>query len=176
MEWHDVGEAVKKYAPVLGSAIGGPAGGAVGGAVSLLLGAFGLGGDATPDDVSKLLTDPTSILKMKELEQTYQVELGKLALQHDQAYLADRQGARSREVDIAKATGSRDLNLYILAWVVVAGFFALTWTMMYVDLPPANLGPVNILFGALVAGFTGVLGYFFGSSQSSDIKTKMMTK
>jgi len=176
MEWKDIGDAVKKYAPVLGSAIGGPAGGAVGGAVSLLLGAFGLGGDATPDDVSKLLTDPASILKMKELEQTYQVELGRLALQHDQAYLADRQGARSREVDIVKATGSRDVNLYILAWVVVVGFFVLTGIMMWATIPAANIGPVNILFGALTLGFGCVLNYFFGSSQSSDIKTKLMAK
>ena len=97
-------------------------------------------------------------------------------LQQEQAYLADRQGARNRETELAKATGGRDIYLYILAWVVVAGFFLLTWAMMYVTLPTANVGPVNILFGALVAGFMAVLGHFFGSSQSSDIKTKMMAK
>ena len=175
MDWKDIGETVKKFAPVLGSALG-PGGAAVGGAVSLLLGACGLGSDATPDDIMAAISDPATVLKLKEVENTHQLELSKLVLQQEQAYLADRQGARNREVEIAKATGGRDINLYILAWVVIVGFFLLTWAMMYVTLPTANVGPVNILFGALVAGFMAVLGYFFGSSQSSDIKTKMIAK
>lgn len=175
MDWKDIGETVKKFAPVLGSALG-PGGAAIGGAVSLLLGACGLGSDATPEDIMTAISDPATVLKLKEVENTHQLELSKLVLQQEQAYLADRQGARNREVEIAKATGGRDINLYILAWVVVLGFFFLTWAMMYVTLPTANVGPVNILFGALVAGFMAVLGYFFGSSQSSDIKTKMMAK
>ncbi len=176
MDWKDVGSAVKKFAPMLGSAIGGPAGGAVGGAVSLLLGAFGLGGDSTPDDFAKLLTDPASILKLKELEQTYHVELSKLALASDQAYLTDRQSARDRETEIVRATGHRDVNLYVLAWVIVIGFFVLIGVMMFSPIPEANSSATNILFGALISGFTGVIGYFFGSSQSSDMKTKMMSK
>ena len=176
MEWKDVGETIKKFAPVLGTAIGGPAGGAIGGAVSLVLGAFGLGSEATPDDVASLLTDPASIIKLKELEQTHQIALGQLALQSDQAYLNDRQGARDREIKITEATGGRDVNLYVLALVVVLGFFILVGVLMFVDLPTSNLGPVNQLFGAMAAGFGMVLAYFFGSSQSSDIKTKMMAK
>jgi len=57
---------------------------------------------------------------------------------------------------------------------VVGGFFILTGLMMSLTIPEPNVGPANILFGALVAGFTGVLAYFFGSSQSSDMKTKML--
>lgn len=175
MNWKDVGEAVKKFAPVLGSALG-PGGAAVGGAVSLLLGACGLGSDATPDEVLTAISDPATQLKLKEMENSHKEELEKIALAFHQADLADTQSARSREVEITKATGKRDVNLYILAWVVVVGFFILTGMLMYVTLPTANIGPVGILFGALVAGFTGVLGYFFGSSQSSDIKTQMLAK
>lgn len=177
MEWKDVGEAVKKYAPMLGTALAGPAGGAAGTAVSLLLGAFGLGDDTKPAEaLAAIQASPEMALKLKELEDKHQETLAQLAFQSLQAQLADVQNARSREVEITKATGKRDINLYILAWVVVVGFFVETALMMYVTIPPANVGPVNILFGALVAGFTGVLGYFFGSSQSSDLKTKLMAK
>ena len=175
MEWKTVGEAVKKYAPTLGTLVAGPAGGAAGGAVALLLGALGLEGDATPDAaMAAIQADPAMALKLRELEMKHQETLTGLVLQAEQAHLADRQSARDREIEITKATGKRDLNLYILAWVVVGGFFILTGLMMILTIPEPNVGPANILFGALVAGFTGVLAYFFGSSQSSDMKTKML--
>lgn len=175
MDWKDVGEAVKKFAPLLGTAIGGPAGGAIGGAVSLALGAFGLGGDATPDDLMRAISaDPQAALKLMEIQEANKMRLADLALQTDQAYLADRQDARKREVAITQATGKRDINLYILAWTVVVGFFVLVGVMMGVTLPEKNVGPINQLFGAMSVGFGTVLAYFFGSSQSSDLKTKLM--
>jgi hypothetical protein len=95
-------------------------------------------------------------------------------LQAEQAHLADRQSARDREIEITKATGKRDLNLYILAWVVVGGFLGLTGLLTFVTVPTENQGPVNQLYGALAMGFGAVIGYFFGSSQSSDLKTRIM--
>lgn len=175
MEWKTVGEAVKKYAPMLGTLVAGPAGGAAGGAVSLLLGALGLEGDATPDAaMAAIQADPAMALKLKELEMKHQETLAGLVLQAEQAHLADRQSARDREVEITKATGKRDLNLYILAWVVVGGFLGLTGLLTFVTVPTENQGPVNQLYGALAMGFGAVIGYFFGSSQSSDLKTRIM--
>ena len=166
---------MKKFAPVLGTAIGGPAGGAVGGAVSLLMGAFGLGGDSTPDQVAAAIAaDPHAALKLKELEMTHQEELAKLALASDQAFLADRQGARQREVDVVKATGHSDHNLYILAWTVVVGFFALCGLLMQFPLPKDSNSVVFMLFGSLGTGFGTVLQYFFGSSKSSADKTQII--
>lgn len=175
MEWKDVGEAVKKYAPMVGTLVAGPPGGAAGGAVSLLLGALGLGGDATPDmAMAAIQADPAMALKLKELEQKHQETLAGLVLQLEQATLADKQSARNREIEITKATGARDKNLYILAWVVVGGFLGLTGLLTFVKVPNENLGPVNQLYGALAMGFGAVIGYFFGSSQSSDLKTRIM--
>ncbi len=70
-----------------------------------------------------------------------------------------------------KATGKRDMNLYVLAWMVVGLFFALVGLLMFVVLPEANVGPVNQLFGAMATGFGMVLQYFFGSSKGSADKT-----
>jgi len=69
------------------------------------------------------------------------------------------------------AAGKRDINLYVLAWMVVGLFFALVGMLMFVVLPEANVGPVNQLFGAMATGFGMVLQYFFGSSKGSADKT-----
>ena len=73
-----------------------------------------------------------------------------------------------------KATAKRDINLYVLAWMVVGLFFTLVGMLMWVVLPEANVGPVNQLFGAIATGFGMVLQYFFGSSKGSADKTTAM--
>lgn len=177
MDWKTVGKAVSKFAPVLGTVIGGPLGTAAGGAVSLLL-SNALGTDPeqlTPELVmDKLTTDPTIRVKLKEIEVAHQTRLQELALETDKIYLADVANARQREMDITRATGKRDINLYLLAWMIVFGFFALVAIMMFVTIPTQSHQSVGILFGGLVAGFTGVIQYFFGSSKSSQDKTNFL--
>ena len=83
------------------------------------------------------------------------------------------QGKRCQRA-CSTATGKRDINLYVLAWMVVGLFFALVGLLMFVVLPEANVGPVNQLFGAMATGFGMVLQYFFGSSKGSADKTAAM--
>jgi len=158
-----------KGAKLLGGVV--PGGGLV---VDLVKGAFGA--DDDDDLVARIAKDPEAELKLRELELTHRTDLEKIALQMEQARLADVQNARSREVAIAQVTGGRDWTLYALAWTVVVGFFVLMVVLMVRPLPPGAAGYVNQLFGALAAGFGGVLSYFFGSSKGSADKTKMMQK
>ncbi len=124
---------------------------------------------------------PDLIEKLKEFEQKQKVELQKLALQsarleieESKAYLLDKHRARLRETQMVKLTGQRDWLMMGLAIVVVIGFFALISIMVLGENADqmTNNGPVNQLFGALVAGFSMVLSYFFGSSKSSADKDK----
>jgi len=181
MDWSKVVNFVSGAAPILGTVIGGPVGTGVGaiagGAVSLIASAFGVEGEDAKDPekiYAALQADPDAILKLKEIELTNKVELSKLALQSDQAYLADTQDARSAQVQREQATGKKDVNLYILAWTIVVGFFSMTGVLTFVTLPTDSTGVVFLLFGALVAGFAQVINYFFGSSKSSSDKTKML--
>jgi len=80
------------------------------------------------------------------------------------------QGKRGQRA-CSTATGKRDINLYVLAWMVVGLFFALVGLLMFVVLSEANVSPVNQLFGAMATGFGMVLQYFFGSSKGSAEKT-----
>ena len=64
----------------------------------------------------------------------------------------------------------------ILASLVVIGFFGCLIVMMINPeaLKESNREAVMIMVGALVAGFSGLMGYFFGSSAGSAKKTEII--
>ena len=174
MDWKSVGQAVKKYAPMVGTVIGGPFGAAAGGVVSMVASALGV--EETPDAVMKAIeTDPQAAITLRQIESTEKVRLQELVIEGDKAYLADTQSARARQIAITKATGKIDINLYLLAWTIVAGFFGLCAVLIFVTLPESSSQVVFMLFGGLVAGFTQVISYFFGSSKSSKDKTDLLS-
>jgi len=175
MDWSKVASLIKKSAPILGTVIAGPAGGAIGGVVSLVADAFGVEDASDPEEIFNAITaDPEAMVKLKQIQADNEVKLKELALQSDQAHLADVQSARARQVAIETSTGRRDLNLYVLAWLVVFGFFASIVTLIFRPLEDDLTGVVFLLFGALVAGFSQVMNYFFGSSKSSTDKTHLL--
>jgi hypothetical protein len=183
MEWKDIAGTVTKSAPMLGTLLGGPVGGAIGGVISLIGSALGLSpAETTPDKVSHMLSvDPQAAVKLAEIESTHKIriqelllEQNRIALQERQAELADTANARSRETEVVKATGRIDINLYLLAWTIVLGFFGLTALLMYIKLPPGQTEVIFMLFGGLVAGFSTVLSYFFGSSRGSLAKSQLL--
>ena len=182
MEWKDVGSGIANVAPVIANVIGSIAGGTiVGGAaekvVSGLLSLFGLKPDATPDQLNNAIAqDPQAALKLRQAEMEYNLALNKQKLDDQQAFLNDIQNARNMMVETTKATGKRDVNLYALAWLIVAGFFMLTCLLVFKDLPKDSNGVIFMLFGALSAAFGSVVGYFFGSSKSSGEKTELLAK
>ena len=98
---------------------------AAGGLVKVLANELGLKAEeATPDAFMKVLElDPNAVLKFKEFEMAHKVDIQKLILEEERMYLQDRADARSRQVESEKATGKRDINLYVLAWMVVGLFF-----------------------------------------------------
>jgi len=64
------------------------------------------------------------------------------------------------------------LILYFLGWTVVMGFFTLMGTLMFIEVPAANVGSVNQLFGTLATSFGTVVGYFFGASMGGSLGSK----
>ena len=178
-KWEDIAELVGGVAPIVGTALGGPAGGAIGGLLANLLGV-----DNDADAVANAIkADPNIAVKLKELE----VEAQRLhyeaidkerqaSIDELKAYIGDVQNARSRQVEHEKATGNSDMNFYVLAWVVVLGFFALMGVLMFVEIPVKQTEVMFMLFGTLSSGFGAVLQYFFGSSKGSADKTAHITK
>jgi len=66
------------------------------------------------------------------------------------------------------------VHRYILSWVVVLGFYILTYILMIKPIPKDSNQVVFMLFGTISTGFGTVLGYFFGSSQSSVEKDHLL--
>jgi hypothetical protein len=73
-------------------------------------------------------------------------------------------------------TTTKDLHSYLLSLLIVVGFFILTYTLFFVELSAGSRDTALVLLGVFGSGFGAVINYFFGSSEGSKEKTKMMTK
>jgi len=186
MEWKDLASKFFKFAPMVGTVLGGPAGAAAGGLISIIGNAFGLTPEeTTPEKINHLLaTDPQAAIKMAEIEANNKVELQKMILEQERIRLADVASARAREVEITKATGKRDINLYILSYLFIIGFFVSIITMLVLSLsgklpesmPDYVVFLLGSLFGTLTSGTGAVIQYFFGSSMGSSKKSEFIEK
>ena len=72
----------------------------------------------------------------------------------------------------------KDLNAYILAWLIVLGFFALTIYLLHLVHTGGQIkdqtGSVFMLLGTVSTAFGIVVQYFFGSTKGSAEKTAAM--
>jgi len=186
MDWKEFGAKIANYAPALGATLGSvipgagtAVGGAVGVAVKALAGMLGITWpDPTPSELGSAIgtMTPEIALQLKVADQTFSLAMRNIEKEELQAQLADVQSARSREIAIVQATGGKDTNLYVLAWTLIGGFFALTATLMFVPLPADQSGVIFMLFGALSSGFGCVISYFFGSSKGSADKSALLAQ
>ena len=177
MDWKSLGKEVASAAPILGGVLGGPGGAAAG---TLIASLFGVKAD-DPDAMSAAIkADPMAAVKLRELELNHQIQLEGLLLQGRQQELADVQNARQREVEVTKATGKRDLNIMVLAWVIIGGFLGLIALMIAMQFTGnkilQNDPLLALLLGSLATDAGMVVGYYFGSSQSSADKGAVMAE
>lgn len=160
---------VKTIAPALGTALGGPfAGVATKFLADKLLGedAEGASQDELEAKLEKLVQDgnPELLAKIKELDNTFNVQMRELGIKETGMYLGDRADARQREIVL------RDWTPRALAGAVTLGFFGILFTLIFVKVEGTMLNVLNILLGSLGTAWTTILNYYFGSSKSSDMK------
>lgn len=174
MEWKEVLSKITDAAPMIGVLLG--AAGGIEGTIPTLVAAT-LGVEPTQEAIAaKIKSRPEAILKLKQLEESHQIELQKLMLETEIVKLGDVASARAREKAILEKTGHADINLYILAWVMVIGFFVMIGLLMFKPPDKSNDEVVMMLFGSLAAAFGAVIQYFFGSSVGSAAKTDLLTQ
>lgn len=168
----------------------------VGAGVKTLGAALGLTEtEATPEKVLETLSsDPEArlkilqaqndfALKMKDLERLEQAQRMDTALKAFQAVVADGQSARDRQIQHEKVTGKTDINLYMLAWLFIAGFFITLIVMVILimtgkfpkDVPPAAVYLLGSLNGTLTAGVGAIIQYFFGKTKDSAAHVEALT-
>jgi len=68
----------------------------------------------------------------------------------------------------------KDVYQYVLAGIVVCGFFLLIYVLMKAEIPASSRDLLSLVIGALIGSFSTVIGYFFGSSAGSSKKDEIM--
>jgi hypothetical protein len=151
---------LKSAAPALATAVAGPLGGA---AIKMLGDKLGVDGSDVNAVTAAIIQNPDSLQKLKELE----LEFAKIDAQ-------DRNSARNREVEMAKA----DVHFItknitsILAIGILTGAIVITTLVFFVDFPDSQENILIFVLGSLFSIATQVVSYYFGSSQGSKDKTK----
>ena len=97
-----------------------------------------------------------------------------MILEAYEAEVADRASARQREM-AAVASGSNDLLFKTVGWGITLCFVAVVAGAIGVwQIPEESQRLFDMGFGAVVAAFTQVIGYYFGSSMGSKQKTNLI--
>jgi len=171
--WNKVKSVLKVSAPLLANAIAPGAGGA---AVNIVSGILGCNPDPISIENQIATATPTQLAELKTLSLKHKELLIELSLENEKAYLADKQNARKREMEIVKATGKRDFFLPVFTIIITAGFFGLLYLLSVQTIPYENRQMVNIMLGTLGTCFVGANTYYFGTSKSSSDKNKLINK
>ena len=66
----------------------------------------------------------------------------------------------------------KDIFMYALGALIVIGFFLIIYVMFVKPIPPENKDTTYLILGALVASFTTIVSYFYGSSRGSADKSE----
>ena len=104
------------------------------------------------------------------------VKAQELVLEAYESEVADRASARQREMQ-AMASGSNDILFKTVGWGITLSFVAVIFGAIGLwEVPKESQRLFDMGFGAVVAAFTQVIGYYFGSSVGSKQKTNIMHK
>ena len=149
---NDLISMVSKFAPAIGTALGGPLGGM---AVSALAKKFGVA-DEVAAVTKAIQADPEAALKLKQLEND-----------KFKAVLADKESARNREATIATSEKAPLINKLIsplLALVVVTAWVGIQYTLINTTVPQEMRELVARVLGTLDGALMVILSYYFGAS------------
>jgi len=153
-----------QIAPTVASALGGPLAGL---AVTALSKALGVAPHEVNDMIqsNKLNADQIAQVKLAEIELKQQEET--LGLKFAELETEDRVSARNMEMSTQSHIPS------ILATVTTIGFFGILTLLFFNKVDPAN-NALMIMLGSLGTAWTGVIGFYFGSSHGSQMKDQMI--
>lgn len=164
--WKDT---IRNIAPAIGHALGTvgvPGADALAALSQALLGKP----DGTEAEVASRVANwqPADELALRTAEQKFAADIVDKAVELERVAAEDRASARAREVAI------HDWTPRALAIAIFVFLIGLSIALFYMHVPAENQQSISILLGMLGAGVTSVLGYYFGSSASSDTKTAIL--
>lgn len=164
-------ETLGKVAPTVAGALGGPMAGV---AVAMAVEKLGLAKGSTADDLGRVIAagSPETLVKMKELENAFKVEMKRLDVNVEDIHAKDRASAR----DLFKVNQGPQIALSV---IFLGGYFVSMFALHDLIFNTSDVNPQIIaLLGALIGVFTremsGIMQFWFGSSSGSKEKTAKM--
>ena len=157
---------LKKIAPLAATMIGGPWGGLAAAAIGAALGKD----DATEQDIAKLLptATPEQLVAIRKADADLKVKLKELDIKQEELVYTDKDSARGMQKEVRSAMPG------ILAIALTLGFFSALGTLMKVAIPEANSSIVYLMLGSLGTAWIGATQFYFGTTQSSSDKNKLL--
>lgn len=156
---------LKQVLPAVATAFGGPLAGVAAGFIAEKLGIS----DKTVESVTAAIQGmkPEQLIQMKAIEADLQKFFAELGIKELTLENADRDSARSREVQ------TKDYTNTILAFAIVGAFISTVILSLsgYTKIESVLAGT---LIGYLSAKCEQVLAYYFGSTKGSAEKTRMI--
>ena len=154
---------LEQVAPTIATALGGPLAGL---AVTAISKAIGISEDDVEKTMNagKMSADQITQLKLAELE--FQKQANELGLNFEKLAVDDRASARNMQV------ATKSWIPGALALGITIGFFSILLYMMTGNVTPSN--ELLVMLGSLGTAWTGVVGYYFGSSSSSQHKDELL--
>jgi hypothetical protein len=154
-------------APTIASALLGPLGGV---AVAGLTKVLGIDG-GTVADVTKAIADgrvtPEQVAEIRKLELQYQSDEKERGFRYSELEFKDRDSARQMQMTTNSSTPT------VLTYMVTVGFFGILGWML-ADPHVIDSPPLMIMLGSLGTAWTGCISYWFGTTQGSQNKDKML--
>ena len=117
-----------------------------------------------------------SSIKNSDAPAEDKIRAQEMVLEAYEAEVADRASARQREM-AALAAGSNDILFKTVGWGITLCFIGVVAGAIGLwEIPKESQRLFDMGFGAVVAAFTQVIGYYFGSSAGSKQKTNLINK
>jgi hypothetical protein len=127
-------------------------------------------------------TTPEAALAMLRENASLAQQFNLAVLQQDgeleQAYLADRQNARQRDVDVRRLTGGTNVRADVMIVGVVLGLLACLGTLILFrkDIPGEVVGIISTVAGIFGACLRDAFQFEFGSSRGSKDKDELLAQ
>lgn len=166
---------VRKAFPFISAAasVGGPIGTLAAGMVGKVL---GVDTKSDPESIASAIAGatPDQMVALKQAELELQGKLAELGFKDSEELAqiaeADRENARARQIAV------KDKLPSILAIGITLGFFGVLAVVLMRGVMPDSRDVADLMLGSLGTAWTGVMGYYFGSSAGSAAKTAIMAQ
>lgn len=169
MDWQDT---LKTLAPTVATALLGPLGGAAVSAVGAILGVSSPTQETIADIIKTGQMTPEQISAIKQLELKYQDDERERGFKYADLAFRDRDSARK-----ANVASNMQNKIFYLSLVLLVATLGTEGYILFEGLPT---GLPDIIVGRILGLLDGVamlvLGYWYGSSSGSAVKTELINK